>query len=889
MRTKLISLIIIACVIASCIAIPSYAKESTAADSASQAYELMLDLGVFDTSDSYEAVKNRSVTRGELALYISKMFRLEYRDGVKLFSDVDSNSDIGRAVLSLFYAGILNGYGDGTVRPDERATLTELVIMSMRALGYSSFDNWTVNDYMRQAKKLDLYDRVNNFGIITMGDCTVVLYNLLHTNCVFFTGEDFQKTYTPLEATFRLKYIKGVVTDNAYTSLSGERTAGADKVGIDYVIYDTEVEEVKDMLGCSVVAYAAVDDNVIKYCYYDDSQNSEVDIDSQHFSKYNGSYIEYYKDEKYSKTGKINLSSDVVIVKNSTLVETDYQSAFDIDYGNFRFISNGKNSNGYNVVLIDSYENYIVTSVDVSNKVIYTDRTDKDGNRIKFNLKDKAYVDIRMTPYNKPVNENTIEPDDLLCLSVSDNGEVIRGFLCEDTITGKIDKLHVNGFNSYVVIGEEKYDITPECITKYHLSAGMTGTFTFDIFDRIVMFTKDAAYIDSIGYIYRLAETGDLKNNIMLKIYGINKKHITASLSRKVIFNGKSKTDEQVKTALCTLAQGALKRQLVVFKLNSKGEITYISTAKASKEECIDGDTLYTQLEAGSYKWYYIMRNFEGKYPLSKNTYYMRVPSDVSDFRDETLFGCQTFNNVTWFNTDTTKYILGLYKFDDDTPYSDILLVSNTDGNTLTTQTEITVVSSVANEIGPDGDVVTAVRGYRRGSETVAYFPTKIYKNDIEEGDIIRFANNVNGLVSDYEVVYDYSLDKVKWDTSADSSTEEAQQLKYTNLNVRKSNDPVYKFGYVNTLYVAPYTSGLNSVLQIGAVPGVIQDTYQTDTISSSNTRFVVVDSSRRNNKVYMGNFDQMTSYEDSGILSETSKAFVHTRSGWLIAVIIYK
>lgn len=195
-----------------------------------------------------------------------------------------------------------------------------------------------------------------------------------------------------------------------------------------------------------------------------------------------------------------------------------------------------------------------------------------------------------------------------------------------------------------------------------------------------------------------------------------------------------------------------------MFKLNSDGEINYISTAKASKEACADGDTLYTQLEAGSYKWYYIMKNFEGKYPLSKNTYYMRVPASGSDFRDETLFGCQPFGNVTWFNTDTTKNILGLYKF-----------------------------------------------------------------------------------------------------------------------------------GYVNTLYAAPYSSGLNSVLQIGAVPGETQDTYQTDTMSNSNIRFVVVDSSRRNNKVYMGNFDQMTSYEDSGIIDETSKAFVHTRSGWIIAVIIYK
>ena len=879
----------IVCVIASYITIPAYAEDVTTVDSAAMAYELLLDLGVFDNPLAYESVKNQKVTRGELALYVSRMFRMDYIDGSKTFSDVDSDSDVGKAVLSLASAGIINGYGDGTVRPGEYANLTEFAIMSLRALGYNGFHDWTSYEFMCEADKLKLFDGVNNTGVITMGDCAVVLYNLLHTNYVVFTGFDLHKTKTPLEAIFGLKYVKGVVTDNAYTSLSGERTTGADRVGINYVLYNTEVEEVKEMLGYKVVAYVTLEDEVIKYCYYDNKRNSTLDINSRQFIKYNGSCIEYYKDYETGKTAKIKLSSDVVIVKNSTLVETNYESAFNINYGNIRFISNNNVNDEYNVVLIDSYDNYIVTSVDVGNKVIYTDKTDKNGNRIKFELKDKAYVDIKMTPYNKPVNENTIEPDDLLCLSVSDDGEVIRGFLCEDTVTGKIDELYVSDSDSYVVIGEEKYEVTPECVTKYNLRMGMTGTFTFDIFDRVVLYTQEISYSDNIGYIYKLAESKDLQNKVMLKIFGLNKKHIVAALAGKVKFNGEPKTDKQVKAALCTLAQGALKRQLVVFKYNSKGEINSISTAKPSKEECVDGDSLYTQLDTGSYKWYYIMKNFEGKYPLSKNTYYMRVPSSASDFEDKTLFGCQTFNNVTWFNTDATKYILGLYKFDDSTPYSDILLVSNTDGTTLTTQTELTVVSSVSMELGPDDEVVLAVRGYRRGNEAVGYIPLDMYNNDIEEGDIIRFVNNVRGLVSDYEVVYDYNQDKVKWDTSVDPSTDEAKQLKYSNLDVRGTNDPVYKFGYVNTLFIAPYTSGLNSVLQIGALPGVIQDTYQTDTISSANTRFVIVDSSREKHKVYMASLDQATSYEDAGIIDATSRAFVHTRAGWLIAIIIYK
>ena len=125
--------------------------------------------------------------------------------------------------------------------------------------------------------------------------------------------------------------------------------------------------------------------------------------------------------------------------------------------------------------------------------------------------------------------------------------------------------------------------------------------------------------------------------------------------------------------------------------------------------------------------------------------------------------------------------------------------------------------------------------------------------------------------------MYDYSEDKTSWeDETGDKYTYVKGGLRYT-------------FGYVNNLYIAPYTTGLNSVLQIGSSPDVIENTYQTNTSQSSTTRFIVVDKNRRTDKVYMGHFDEITSYEASKSFADTSRVFVHTRSGWLIAIIIYK
>ena len=517
MRNRLISFFIIMCMLLPCITVPVYAKEAPGVDSAEQAYELLSDLGIFDSIEGYESVKNEKITRGALALYVSRVFALNYTEPGNKFSDVDADTNTGKAVLSLVSAGILNGYEDGTMRPDEYATLTELATISLRALGYKVFDNWTAVEYLSKAKDLDLLDGVNNRNIITMGDCTVVLYNTLHTSCVI-AGDisqkfDLRETKTPLEMFFGLKYVKGLVTDNNYASLSGERLSSPDKVGIDYILYDTENQKIKEMLGYRVVAYVTIDEEIIKYCYLDSKRNSLLDIDFTRFVGYNGSHIEYYKDEAKSKTKKIKLSSDAVILKNSVLVETDYESAFNIDNGIIRLISHKTNSNEYNVVLIDTYENYMVTSVDVGNRIIYTDSTDEHGNRIKFNLDDTAYVDIRMTPYNKSVNENTIEPDDLLCLSISDDGQVIRGFLCENTISGKIEGILHDGEDSYIVINGQQCKLIADIVSKYSLVTGMSGTFTLDAFNRVALYSKEASYIDNIGYIYGLFEDEEENNS----------------------------------------------------------------------------------------------------------------------------------------------------------------------------------------------------------------------------------------------------------------------------------------------------------------------------------------------------------------------------------------
>lgn len=844
------------------------------------AYSILQYLEIMPQDADFTQLFGNDLTRGDFALYLSRTVKLPvYENGI-VFSDVELSADKGKAISSIAAYNIMSGYEDGTFRPDEVMTVTDMVLAGMRALGYSWSDRSYDSYYITKARELDLFDGIKTAGTATVGDCVVFIYNLVHTNTVTQienSGSIIEKENdTPLKIYFNLEYIKGVVTANAYAGFNDIRTPGQDYIEIDDEIYKTDIPSIAQWLGYKVIAYYAGDDSNKNIVYFvEDKKNEVVTIDADEFDSFDGSSVRYTSEKSGAKK-RIGIESDVVIIRNSCIVTTDYEKAFDIDYGKITCISYNSKCR---TIIIDAYENYKINSIDTTNKIIYTDRNDKNGNPISINLDDKLYVGFVMLPYGKTVNETNLEAGDLISVVASQDGEVIRAYLCTDSVNGKLEAINNSG--EEVQIDGKKYKADPYFCNEYKPALGISGEFIFDAAGRVADYSQIGTDIGTIGYLYKLYEDKD-DESISVKIYTLDRKHISAELAKNVRVDGNSMNRKGVKQLLCTKAGGALQRQLVMYKLNSQGNITSLTTAAQSKEDRMYDDTLYTLLPAGSYTWYYQMKTFERKYPVSNKTYYMRVPMESVSKPDELLFGCQPFSNVTWYNSNGEKNIMGLYKFRDDTPYADIMLVQNTDAAYLTNQTEITVISSVEESISADGDSLVEVHGYRRGNEVTAYILKEDYRGELEEGDIFRFATDIRGYVGAYELVYDYSEDKVMWEHGNNAND-------YTSNISSATSGLRYTFGYVNDLYLAPYSSGVNSLLQIGPEPGTTNDTYQINSNESASTRYIIVDSSRKKNKVYMGDLYEANAFDDCRSEENTSRAFVHVRSGWLIAVIIYK
>lgn len=80
---------------------------------------------------------DRTITRAEFAALLVRALGLSPAAAGSAFKDVTAEAWYARDVATAVAAGLINGYDDGTFRPDQVITREELAAMSMRALAYT--------------------------------------------------------------------------------------------------------------------------------------------------------------------------------------------------------------------------------------------------------------------------------------------------------------------------------------------------------------------------------------------------------------------------------------------------------------------------------------------------------------------------------------------------------------------------------------------------------------------------------------------------------------------------------------------------------------------------------------------------------------------------------
>lgn len=183
MKKRILAFLLAVSIAVSMLAMPAAAVQNNTA------VQMALTLGAMDNAQTTQL--NVPVTRGAFARMLTAFSN--YRDSVSaqgtvgtLFADVPSDSANAPYVRIAVQNGWMNGYTDGSFRPDNAVTLEEACTAVLKLLGYkmTELSGAFPQAQLNKASQLGLRTNLNcgQGQPMNYQDCSVLLYNALTAN-----------------------------------------------------------------------------------------------------------------------------------------------------------------------------------------------------------------------------------------------------------------------------------------------------------------------------------------------------------------------------------------------------------------------------------------------------------------------------------------------------------------------------------------------------------------------------------------------------------------------------------------------------------------------------------------------------------------------------------
>ena len=383
------------------------------------------------TAQTYEPEKQ--VTRAELSKMIVNVLAINQKLSNKNFSDIDKHW-AKEYILTAAESGILNGYTDGTFKPDGYVSYAEAVTIMLRSMGYKDLDSksnpWYAG-YIAKMTEIELNNGVKEFepnSPANRGDIAILLWNMIDK------GSMIEKYFS------NYKFLKNVKV-NGITSYDGK------------IVYQTSegnfyVEDNIDFsdLGGEISGFLDTKYNSF-VCKKADEEKDEVKIcDSIEALGEKGYYI-YKCQNIYGYGDKDHAMYAEIFVDNKTnqILRVVYYDTRESHFAEEIKIGN-------NNVTIESKNVYDQSIVQL-----------KDGKLITYNiLRNESVMDIKKSAVivhdGKVVSWNDI-PNNCVIREIEKNNVYTYIQRYED---GALDRGGI-GIKSLEINGKE-YKVNSECI-----------------------------------------------------------------------------------------------------------------------------------------------------------------------------------------------------------------------------------------------------------------------------------------------------------------------------------------------------------------------------------------------------------------------------------------
>ncbi len=461
------------------------------------------------------------------------------------FTDLsDDDTDVSWAypnINTAYSSGIINGYEDGTFRPNDEVAYEEAVKMIVCALGYGkevsvNVEPW-YSEYLSQGRTLGITQNAQNLGSAEKAASRACIAQMLYDSLDVSLVENGILTTKTLLADY-LGYVKntGYISANDLTSLeSPDVTLRENQIQIraiepdstDYEVHTYTVSDAsafKDKLGYQIDFFypkTSSSETVRTLFSYEIKDNTTLELSSDMIEEYDSTntVIKYYPDENSRETNA-NLTSDNIVIYNGKLYGPNAaSSAFNTSMlptvGTVTLLDSD-NDGRFDIVSIWDYKLYYVSSKTSSDRSI-SDTITRDSDRKLTIDADKQNLDI-VDKNGAEVDFSSISTGDVVCYAVSNyaynGGETYeRAVVVEDKASGTITDT-ITG--EQVTIGGKAYKFSaaaPWMSTAAEIGNDATleepgvsdsGTYALDINGNIFAYNKnssDAAASMTYGYV----------------------------------------------------------------------------------------------------------------------------------------------------------------------------------------------------------------------------------------------------------------------------------------------------------------------------------------------------------------------------------------------------
>lgn len=571
---------------------------------------------------------------------------------------------------------------------DSFVTQHEAAFYLVGALGYDIYDRRYGTDNPRSfcASKIGLLDGIDFKGArnITRGEFAQMVYNALNISLIEQTVyggvEKFEKITdtTLLNKRFNAAIFTGVVTAQSGIDIHSRVGVEEGWIKIDRALIDLKDLKINDYLGHRVIAVAEKNESSGTYelIYIDFNENdTTLKISSNDVSGISNNTL-FYETGKEEK--KVNLSNLKYVSVNGVNISVaqflkelaNFSGVFENFEGEIRFVEE-KYRSGYTAAVVFQYQTFKVERISHVNEKIYL----QEGLAYCGN----SYIDINSERHiNVIKNGETVDVKTIAAgnvISVLETDSCLNLFVSDKRIIGEITQIE----NEQVLIGENWYDISyaydEACkvdltIPKPELK--MSGTYLLDVNNRIVAFSSDnTAYL--YGFMRAIQRpTNGLDRCAAIRVFTMDNKWETYLLAKNLVFDGEPKVTESEAYSQMQFNKDKVCNALIRYKLNSKGEVSFLDTADKTEAEKYDADSITKGVPwQNKYNWTVSSKRIAltgSKYSIMSDAKVFTIPEDKEDETKGYSYGVPTFRADTEGN-------LQLYNIDDY--YVSNLIVNN--------------------------------------------------------------------------------------------------------------------------------------------------------------------------------------------------------------------